>query len=307
VASVRRRRVKGKTYFYLVQTFRFQGRVRYRERYLGRRIPRDLEVVRRELLAKVRAERWYPELDAIRDAFQRERSRQPAVVRRDEIDRFGIEFTYNTNRIEGSTLTLRETAAVVTRGVVPKAKPLADVLEARAHHQLFLAILAERGPLSVPRVIDWHRTLFETTKPTLAGRLRDYQVGIGGSRFVPPPPAEVPRLLSGLFRWYNRQRPKVHPVELAAILHLRFETIHPFGDGNGRIGRLIMNYVLSQAGFPLLDIRFERREQYYRALERAHTARGERSFLEWFLRTYVAQHRSGGPSRVRRRPEREVN
>jgi Fic family protein len=189
--------------------------------------------------------------------------------------------------------------------VAPKAKPLADVLEARAHQAVYRQMLAERRPLSVAMVRGWHRSLLEATKPDLAGALRTYPVGIGGSRSVPPPPEEVGPHLRGLFRWYTQRRRKIHPLELAAILHLRFETILPFGVGNGTVGGLIMNYVLDRAGFPMLDIPYERREQYYDALERAQAAPGELSFLEWFLRTYVRRygHRTG-PSKAARKGRR---
>ena len=291
MATVRVREVRGKKYYYLAQTVRIRGKVRYRERYLGRTVPRDLEKVQRDLLAEIRAEKWYPALEEIRAAHRQGLARLPESVRRDESDRFGIEFTYNTNRIEGSSLTLRETTTILERGLTPKAKPLADVLETLAHRAVYRRMLAERRPPSVAMVLGWHRSLFEATTPDLAGTLRKDPVGIGGSRFVLPPPEEVGPLLRGLFRWYTVHRRKIHPVEIAAIVHLRFETIHPFGDGNGRVGRLMMNYVLDRAGFPMLDILYERREPYYDALERAHEAPGEFSFLEWFFRTYVRQHR----------------
>jgi Fic family protein len=296
VTSVRARTVGGQTYYYLVQTARIHGRVRYRERYLGRKVPRDLEPVRQALLAEIRAEKWYPLLEEIRSAHRRELAGIPGSVRQEELERFGIEFTYNTNRIEGSSLTLRETDAVLSRGVMPKAKPLSDVLEARAHQGVYRRMLTERGPLDEKKVLDWHRALFESTKPELAGLLRTYGVGIGGSRFAPPPPEEVGPLFRALLRWYADRRGSRHPVEVAAILHVRFETIHPFGDGNGRVGRLLMNHVLHHAGYPMLDLPYEGREGYYSALERSHTSAGELSFLEWFLRTYVRAHRKGRPA-----------
>jgi Fic family protein len=307
VVAIRIREVHGKKYYYLAQTVRIRGKVHYRERYLGRRPPRDLEKVRRDLLAETRAEKWYPMLEEIRGAYRREMSRLPDSVKRDEMDRFGIEFTYNTNRIEGSSLSLRETAAIIERGVTPEAKPLADVLEARAHQAVFRQMLAEKRPLSLTLLLSWHRSLFEATKPGLAGKVRSYPVGISGSRFVPPGPEEVGPLLRGLFRWYGHRRRTVHPVELAGILHLRFETIHPFGDGNGRVGRLMMNYVIERAGFPMFDITYSGREQYYDALERSHERPGELAFLEWFFRTYVRQQqRRNRPPKAAPKAHREV-
>lgn len=80
---------------------------------------------------------------------------------------------------------------------------------------------------------------------------------------------------------------KLHPVELAAITHLRFVIIHPFGDGNGRISRLIMNFILSRKKYPMLDISYENRNSYYNALERSNTKNDERVFLQWFVKQYI--------------------
>ncbi len=290
MASVRARTLHGRRYYYLAETARIEGKVRYFERYLGRVLPPNLESIRRDLRAEVRAARWYPRLADIREEYRRAMVRLPDTARNEQIERFGIEFTYHTNRIEGSSLTLRETAAIIARGVAPRAKPLADILEAKAHQEVYRSLLTDRRVPSIGLVLEWHAALFAGTKADIAGKLRTYPVGIGGSRFVPPPPEEVGPLLRRLFRWSGERRREIHPVELAGILHLRFETIHPFGDGNGRVGRLLMNYLLHRSGFPMWNIRYEEREAYYDALERVHGVPGELSFLDWFLRSYTRHH-----------------
>ena len=301
MAAVLKRTLRGRTYYYLEHTVRVAGKVRKKELYLGTRLPRDLEVRKRAFLAEVYRERWHPTLERIRESYARDlRTTPPSGVERGR-EALAVRFTYNTQRIEGSTLTLRETADLLERGITPAGRPLRDVQEAEAHRALFLDILKERGDLTHPRILEWHHRLFRETRPDIAGRLRRHQVAISGSRFVPPSPIEVGPLLREFFRWYARSRDRTQPVELAALVHLRFVTIHPFSDGNGRLARLLMNFVLHRHGFPMLVIPYTGRSLYYTALERAQIQEMEAIFVQWLLRAYVREHRRYGQSQSSRR------
>ena len=291
MVTVRRRVVRSQTYYYLEHSVRAGTEVRKRERYLGKKLPRDLETRKKEFLGEILRERWHPTLEAIRKGYAQDLRRTPASAREGSVETFAVRFTYNTQRIEGSTLTLRETADLLTRGITPAQRPLRDVLEAEAHRTLFLSVLRERKDLSMALLLRWHHELFRTTRPDIAGRIRQHQVAISGSRFVPPSPVEVYPLLRDAFRWYARSKDRLHPVELAALVHLKFVTVHPFSDGNGRIARILMNFVLHRRGFPMLDIPHAGRSGYYTALERAQTKRLDTIFLLWFLRRYVREHR----------------
>jgi cell filamentation protein, protein adenylyltransferase len=97
-------------------------------------------------------------------------------------------------------------------------------------------------------------------------------------------------MLIELLRWTLRAKGKAHPVEIAAEFHQRFESIHPFGDGNGRVGRLAMNLLLAGEGFPMMNIQFTRRHAYYSALEKSDTARTSRPFQRWFFLRYAREH-----------------
>jgi len=103
---------------------------------------------------------------------------------------------------------------------------------------------------------------------------------------VPPLAVEVEPMLSDFFKWYEKSRVKLHPAELAALVHLKFVTIHPFADGNGRISRLLMNFVLNKHGFPMLNIHYANRNSYYNALERAQVKENDSIFLNWFFKRY---------------------
>ncbi len=273
-------------YHYLVQTYRWGGHVRRKERYLGLALPADLNRQREALEREVWSETWFRNFQEIHGAHQARQRTLPRTVLLKEQSEFVIEFTYDTNRIEGSTLTFDETSDLLSRGVSPGSKPMADIRETQLHGALVDRLLVAPEPVDLAHLLRWHKAIFSETKPDIAGRLRDFEVRIGRSRHIPPPPLEVRPMLVELLRRLNRSTDSVNPVELAARFHLDFESVHPFGDGNGRIGRLAMNMILHRAGYPLLNIRCGKRRAYYHALERSNLKDDRRPFLMWFFRRY---------------------
>ena len=255
-----------KQYYYLEHTLRENGKVEKKELYLGTKVPLDVEERKKAFLEEIYNQKWYKQFDIIKENFLKERKHLPISAKKKELDLFMIKFTYNTQRIEGSTLSLRETANLLERGISPTEKPISDSNEAQAHKKVFYDMLSYEKDLSLQIILYWHKKLFESTKKDIAGKIRQHQVGIAGSRFTPPSPVEVYPSLTYFFSWYKKNKDKLHPVELAALVHLKFVTVHPFGDGNGRISRLIMNFILKGHNFPLLDIPYENRAGYYTAL-----------------------------------------
>jgi Fic family protein len=290
VARIKTRRIGDSTYYYLEHSMRQGGRVYKKEVYLGKKIPRNVQEMKEKLLADIYREKWHPLLDRIRDNYAREARQMPRSAKEKEMDMFAIRFTYDTQRIEGSTLSLRQTATLLERGIAPKDRPVSDIREAEAHKRLFYEMLGYKKDLSLSIVLEWHKKLFGETKPDIAGRIRKSRVGIAGSRFTPPLAVEVYTMLQDFFMWYSKNSSKLHPVELAALVHLKFVTIHPFADGNGRMSRLMMNFVLKSKGYPLLNIPYEGRNSYYNALERAQVGKNADVFISWFIRRYVKAH-----------------
>ncbi len=291
MASIQERRKNGRKYYYLVHSLRLDGKVEKRELYLGTRIPADIERIKAEFMDEVKRERWFNDFDRIKAGYSSLRESMPRTALAKEIEAFATRFTYNTNRIEGSRLTLMETADLLERGITPGGRPIDDVKEAEAHRDAFYKMLEYGKDLSMQTVLYFHKRVFEGTKGDIAGRLREHPVIISGSKFTPPLPVEVYPLLVEFFKWYHRVKRSMHPVELAALVHLRLVTIHPFTDGNGRVSRLMMNMVLNRMGFPMLDVPYEKRGGYYRALERSQTIEDETIFLHWFFRRYMAQNK----------------
>jgi len=218
-------------------------------------------------------------------------NKMPTSIEKKEIEKFSIKFTYNTNRIEGSTLTLRETALLLEKGITPTRRPIEDVKETEAHKKLFYEMLYYKKEISLATLLSWHKKLFEDTKGDMAGKIRDYDVEISGSRYNPPYAIELQSLLVEFFDWYKKNRKKIHPIFLASLVHLKFESIHPFGDGNGRIGRLFMNYILNKNDYPMLVIDYTQRNSYYNALEHSQTKKDESIFTIWFFKRYIKEYK----------------
>lgn len=288
VKSVRRGRG---VYHYLVQTFRWEGRIRKKEVYLGTTIPPSLNRPRELLEREIWRDTWFKLFDRIKDGYRKRLRIVPRSVQEQDRNEFIIDFTYNTNRIEGSSLTFEETRKLLTRGVSPSSKPYQDVVESQKHATLLRRLMTEPEPIDLAHVLKWHNELFTETKPDIAGRLRDYEVRIANSRHVPPPALEVRSRLIELLRRTGRNRGELHPVQLAGEFHCWFEDIHPFGDGNGRVGRLAMNVLLARSGFPMLDIAYDRRAGYYSSLEEASVQNAPRRFLRWFFLRYSRDNR----------------
>lgn len=290
MVAIRKKTVGKQAYYYLEHSFRENGRVEKKEKYLGKTLPQNIEELKRQFISEIYREKWFDLFDKIKEEYRAQEKTTPPSAREKELENFAIKFTYDTNRIEGSTLTFRETSLLLEKGITPNAKPLSDVKEAEAHRSVFYEALDCKKDLSLDTVLYFHKKLFEDTKKDIAGKIRQHQVTIAGSRFTPSFPAEIYPLLMEFFRWYRKNKDKMHPVELAALVHLKLVTIHPFADGNGRISRLMMNFVLNKHSFPMLNIAYEKRAGYYSFLERSQIRKDENIFLLWFFKRYLKEH-----------------
>lgn len=291
MVKIRKRKIGGKHYFYLEHSTRVGRKVEKKEVYLGERLPKNLEKIKADFITGIYKERWYRLLDDVKKGYSKEIKTMPKSVVESEIKKFSIRFTYDSQKIEGSKLTLRETADLIENKISPKQKSLIDIKEAESHQTVFNEMLQYKKDMSLQVTLYWHKRLFEATKPEIAGKIRNHQIMISGSKFVPAFPAEIYPLLQEFSRWYSKNKIKIHPVELSALVHLKFVTIHPFADGNGRISRLMMNFVLNKFGFPMFNIPYENRSSYYNALERAQVKRDDTIFIKWFIKRYVKENK----------------
>jgi len=289
MVSIKKKNINSNTYFYLEHSFRKNGKVHKEEKYLGTTLPKNIDQVKEGFLREFYQETWFIRFDTIKEQFIKEKRNILPSIEKKETEQFATAFTYNTNRIEGSTITLRETADLLERGISPSRRPLEDIKETESHNVVFYDTVKYNKEITLSTILYWHKQLFQCTKPDVAGKIRQHQVGISGSKFRPPYPIELVILLRDFFDWYNQNKKKLHPVHLAGLVHLKFVTIHPFGDGNGRISRLLMNYVLKKNGYPMFIIPYSQRMSYYTALERSQLKKDENVFILWFFKRYLKE------------------
>jgi Fic family protein len=197
-------------------------------------------------------------------------------------------YTYESNRIEGNTLSLAETALILEQGLTIGGKSLREHLEATGHAQAieYIRRMADnKEPLTDWSLRNIHQLVLGGTDRKNAGVYRSVDVGIAGSTHAPPPHYLVAERMQAFFDFYEGEKSILHPVLLAATLHQRLVNIHPFVDGNGRTARLLMNLVLLKNGFPVANIPgdSDHRRLYYDTLETAHVLENSEPFKRFIL------------------------
>ena len=204
----------------------------------------------------------FAEIDSLYGKLKSIRPLSPESVRRLSED-FMIDYTYNSNAIEGSTLTLEETALVLKEGFTIGGKPLKHHLEAVGHKDAYYYVedlVKSKTPISESVIKNIH-SLVLIDKQMDKGVYRSVPVRVG--KFHPCQPYEVPIKMEHLMLKYAGDMQTLHIIERAALFHLIFETIHPFVDGNGRVGRLLLNFELMKEGYPPINIKFSDVGKYY--------------------------------------------
>ncbi len=226
-------------------------------------------------------------IDEKRKKLNKLRPLPPAIVTKLK-QQFAIEMTYNSNAIEGNSLTLKETAWIIQDGLTIKGKPLKDHLEAKDHYdalEYLYDIIEHNANQTVSELFirSLHKLIVRETERENAGAYRTVNVTITGSDHIPPDATDVPHKMNNLIIWVRKYQRSMHPIELAALLHHKLVYIHPFVDGNGRTARLAMNLILLRKGYPLVIVLKNDRQKYYRAL-----SQGDRGMYEPLVR-FIAQ------------------
>ncbi len=224
------------------------------------------------------------EIDQLKAQLNELRANQSEKV----TNAFDIEYTYESNKIEGNTLTLQETALVIEKGLTIGGKTLNEHLEAINHtHAIkFIKNIAERKePINERLICEIHALILKGINDRNAGQYRNVPVMISGAKHIPPQPYAVPQQMEQMMRFYDENKDNLHPIVLSAEMHERLVTIHPFIDGNGRTSRLLMNLILLQYGYPIAILKgdAESRLKYYNALEIAQTENNKESFINLII------------------------
>ena len=266
-------------------------------------------------------------MDKVRDIMKRWNALQPLSERDRELlsRRFTIDFNYNSNHMEGNTLTYGQTEILLLFGKIIGEAEAKDVIEMTASN-VGLRMMTEEAKLKdIPLTQNFIRTLHKTLlredytvyKNLPGGQTTSYTIHAGryktrpnsvitryGDRFEYAFPEETPALMADLVEWYNKaeQSGRFTPVELAALFHYRYIRIHPFEDGNGRIARLMANYILARHGYPMIAVRSRKKNEYLEALHKtdltvgatpslgAHASkRNIQQFLTYFTKLFVEE------------------
>lgn len=290
--------------YYLVHSFRDGKKVIKIRRYLGQNILKE-ELERKKQAAEIFIKEQIKHCKEIRDPLKTVLSESEL----ENIKNLGIKtsfrifhlnekqwnlfselFSYNTNAIEGSALTEKEVIQLIENNKIPK-KNKEDIEEAKGVVNAINFIKNAKEHISLELIKKLHYVIFKDTK-TFAGKFREKGVEVAVSDALGnivhrgAPSYEVENLLKELIQWYDENIKKYPPILLAAVVHNQFENIHPFQDGNGRIGRLLLNNVLLRHNMPPVDIEFTNRREYYDAL-RAYEHEGNiRPTIELLLKEY---------------------
>jgi len=195
-------------------------------------------------------------------------------------EHFSINYTYNSNAIEGNSLTLRETALVVLEGMTIDQKPLKDHFEAVGHKEAFDYIIdiSKKNMLLSERIIKEIHSLVMMAEPKVGGKYRESSVEVLGALDTPPEAVKIP---SEMEQWLSDYISDArHPIIKAADYHIKFERIHPFADGNGRTGRLILNLELIKAGYSPVNVKFKDRQMYIECFDDYHLSGNSDKFAK---------------------------
>ena len=197
---------------------------------------------------------------------------------------FFTELTYDSNAIEGSSLSLADTNLILNEGLVPEGKTLREINEAKNHREAINFIENYRGDLNELFILRLHFIILKDISEKFAGRYRENPVRIFKSDVGFPDYEKVPQLVKNLVYWYKLNKFKMHPLELAVTFSMKLVSIHPFVDGNGRISRLIMNFLLKKKGYPWINIYMKQRVEYLKSVRKANDEQ-YKSILEFCIKS----------------------
>lgn len=281
--------------YYLVHSYREGAKVRKIRKYLGQNLAKEaLEDAKKEvkqdisdLMRELNTEVFLFTLTKKQLEKLNKLNERIKILHfnHKEWQRFTEEFVYNTNAIEGSTIRREEVPEILHKQKVSDE----EELETKGVAKAVEYIKTTNEDFSIELIKRLHKLCFEGSK-SFAGNLRNVEVVIRNAKgeivHQGVPASQVPAALKDMITWHAKNKRKFRPIVLAAIMHNQFEYIHPFQDGNGRVGRLLLNYILIRNKYPPINITLEDRMEYYRTLEEYHKKRNLRPTVEFLVKQY---------------------
>lgn len=299
------KKIKGKNYLYLRDKVRVNGKSIAISFYIGRlekTTPErfldklaEYQIIRLKTFTDfwLKKQRRYLDdrnalnIEVLHYSYKLFRECYPDELRRYESACFA-RYVQGTTAIEGNTITLRQAEELLEHNVTPPGKSLREVYEIVNFRKLRKFLEEYKGDVSERLIRKIHAIIMENLLEA-PGEYRRIQVLIEKAEHEPPPAFEVPELMRELIEWYRRNRKRVHPFELAVLLHTKFVTIHPFVDGNGRVARALLNFVLQKHGYPTLYLGLEHREKYLDAVAEGNKG-NYKPVIDFLYEVYFQQH-----------------
>jgi Fic family protein len=299
---IEKRKVNGIIKYYLAHSFREGNKIQKIRKYLGQDLKNIEE--RKKIAEKLILEEIH-KYNIINDPLQIELSKEEiksikqieskiplkvSHLSKEDWQEFSRIFTYNTNAIEGSKLNQEEVKDLLEKDKWPD-KSKEDIAETFGVDEAISYIRKTKEHISIELIKDIHRIVFKNSKH-FAGKFRkigEEVVVIDSNRHIVhegAPPERILHLLNELIKWYNKHKSKYPALVLAAVVHNQFENIHPFRDGNGRVGRILLNNILIKHGLPPINIDFKKRLEYYATLKAYQKEHNLKPTIELFLNEY---------------------
>lgn len=294
--------IKGKKYKYVVKSIRLpDGRVICLEKLYKNQTKKELQRVfgEKERYANLKyvlrkfgtdhifTEKALEKIEQIKFDYKQIIKKLTKTSLNDLLDRFTANFTYESNAIEGNSLTLKDVAIVMFENASVEGKDLREIYETRNSRGVVELIMKNKFNISHEDIIKIHKILVKDIGiPKGYKKVPNFIIG---SKVKTASPENVYEEMGDLIRWYHKNKEKIHPIKLAALFHGKFEQIHPFEDGNGRVGRFLINIILIRNKYPPLIIRNSQRVSYLKTLEdfdNKHIDNLLRFILERFKETY---------------------
>src|SRR3989344_2646614 len=306
----KRKSKKGITYF-LAHSFREGGKIHKIRKLLGTNISKEVleeRISKAEKLITDEIEKYRvikdpldkeltkEEIDFIKK-LEKEANLKVMHLSEEDWRAFSELFTYNTNAIEGSELTNAEVKEIIKKDIWPKEKSKEDIAETYGVNEAINYIRVTKEELSLDIIKEIHRIVFKNSK-TYAGNFREKgeevvvrtSSGIIVHEGAPQP--RINALLDELVDWYNKNKRKYPTLILASVVHNQFENIHPFADGNGRVGRILLNFILIKNNLPPVNIELKNRMEYYNTLQEYEKNKNLRPTIEFLIKEYKETKKS---------------
>ncbi len=297
---IKKIKVKDKEYWVLLHSIRKGKKVIQKKKYIGKTLPSKarLEQLKKEFLKELITGRYkffsnedFEKIEKKKTNYNKELKKMSPLEKKEKLQEFIIRFTYDSSKLAGVDVTLRQTSLILREGIIPKGfKSLRTVKELENHEKGIIAITKYKGKLDIKFIKKIHKILFSGVDDLIAGKLRSElkrDVKIAGTPYIPPKWAEIDRELKNFLKWYHLESRRLHPLELASFIHLKLISVQPFVDGNSRLSRLLMNWILWKKAYPLVDIPIEDIETYYDVLDKYQIEKKEKPFIDYIKKKYL--------------------